>query len=373
MISGSYGVREDELGIEDVDIVCVSLSTPLFSFTTNETHRSLSSDHYYPTYKSRLSSAASLAHSGNKAFLAGEYDWTNSLYSKLRWAWWAMALPVVIAAVIWAWPGKKQRKTTPRGVMSCGGCGRKRRRRRKTTNEAVDGETTPPIRPETPTNATSYPPLYPHPVDSPSSASTHQHDSSKSLFASSSSALPMLPSSPSSTTLPRNFRISARRTSWLDRPFLLRRWYFSLAVLVVLLSVLGTCLHIFLPSSITAFLSHLSSLSTTPIASSSPSAIGDLYWSLFGRDDSCCNYVQHDDGYTLHYPSDPSASSGAKERGSGEAVAMLTRHAWEVRGERPWWLMDEGRAVKDLRLEDLPVVSCPQEGLTLANGTVVGG
>jgi hypothetical protein len=183
----------------------------------------------------------------------------------------------------------------------------------------------------------------------------------------------MLPSSPSSTTLPRKSRTAVGRTSWLDRPFLLRRWYFSLAVLVVLLPVLGTCLHIFLPSSISAFLSRLFSLSTTPVSSSSPSAIGELYWSLFGRDDSCCSYVQHNDGYTLHYPSDPSAASGAKERGSGEAVAMLTRHAWEVREERPWWLTDEGKAVKDLRLEDLPLVSCPQEGLTLANGTVVGG
>lgn len=32
--------------------------------------------------------------------------------------------------------------------------------------------------------------------------------------------------------------------------------------------------------------------------------IGDSYWSLFVRDDSCQKYVPHNDGFTLHYPGD---------------------------------------------------------------------
>ncbi|BGP14890.1 hypothetical protein JCM10213v2_002845 [Rhodosporidiobolus nylandii] len=196
------------------------------------------SDHFYPLYTSRLSSAASLAHSSNKAFLAGEYDWTNNI------------------------------------------------------------------------------------------------------------------------------------ASWLDYPLVLRRWHVSLAILVVLLPVLGALLHVFLPSSTSSFLSQSRSLGAS---SASPKSTGDLYWSLFGRDDTCCAYVQHSDGYTLHYPSSPAAAGGAEERGSGERVAELTRHAWGMREERPYWLQDAGKAVGDLKLLDLPVVACPQEGLTLASGSVVGG
>lgn len=57
-----------------------------------------SSDHFYPTYTSRLSSSASLAHSHGKPFLAGEYDWTDLLYSKLRFAWFATAVPGAVSS-----------------------------------------------------------------------------------------------------------------------------------------------------------------------------------------------------------------------------------------------------------------------------------
>ena len=30
--------------------------------------------------------------------------------------------------------------------------------------------------------------------------------------------------------------------------------------------------------------------------------IGSAYWSLFGHDDDCCQYVDHDDGFSLYYP-----------------------------------------------------------------------
>ncbi|KAL8293642.1 hypothetical protein RQP46_000343 [Phenoliferia psychrophenolica] len=35
---------------------------------------------------------------------------------------------------------------------------------------------------------------------------------------------------------------------------------------------------------------------------STPSIIGDMTWSLFTRDQQCCNFVQHDDGYSMYYP-----------------------------------------------------------------------
>jgi hypothetical protein len=45
---------------------------------------------------------------------------------------------------------------------------------------------------------------------------------------------------------------------------------------------------------------------------------GDLFWSLFGRDDMG-RYVQHNDGYTLHYPGD---AADMRLR-----VTMLSLHA----------------------------------------------
>jgi hypothetical protein len=152
----------------------------------------------------------------------------------------------------------------------------------------------------------------------------------------------MLPhSQPSSTLLTPLRPARPLRQSWLHRPFLLRRWHFSLLTLVLLLPILGACLAIFLPSSIFAFLFRLSSLASPTSATSSPSAVGDLYWSLFGRDDTCCSYVKHADGYTLHYPSDPLAAirgrSKMERRGrcevdeacvgdeGGEAVMALQR------------------------------------------------
>lgn len=39
-------------------------------------------------------------------------------------------------------------------------------------------------------------------------------------------------------------------------------------------------------------------------------SIGSAFWSLFGHDDQCCAYVEHDDGFSLYYPgSTPAFSS----------------------------------------------------------------
>ncbi|GAA6041852.1 hypothetical protein JCM8097_004507 [Rhodosporidiobolus ruineniae] len=343
VLSGSYGVRKDELGITTVD---------------------MHSDHFYPTYTSRLSRSASLAHSASKPFLAGEYDWTNRLYSQLRWAWFAMALPVVVAALLWATPGRWwERRRTVRGCCGCGGRKRRRRRARAQERGGEDAEM------ELDAAVSDVSPPYDRTLTSSASSTAD-----KPLYASvgSSASLPILSSSPSTSFPPSRHPSASASSSWLDRPFLLQRWHVALALLIVLLPTLGALLHVYLPNSISAFLGELESLSSSSSSSSSsPKAAGDLYWSLFGRTDECCAYVQHNDGYTLHYPSSPSARSGAG-RGSGEAVLRLTKHAWRVRGERPYWL-EEGKELEQVKMEDLPVVACPQEGLRWANGTVVGG
>ncbi|GAA5848735.1 hypothetical protein JCM9279_002928 [Rhodotorula babjevae] len=347
VLSGSYGVRKDELEIDDVDMV---------------------SDHSYPPSLHRLSSSSSLAASADKPFLIGEYDWTNRYYVGWRWAWFLLVLPAVLSALVYLTPRRWwPLRTTLRGVATCGCCCAGRRQRRKRARVAVEDEEEAGRLSTASRGASTPPPSYDYP---------HGNDAlstDKSLFASTSSAdLPILPASTTSTTFPPSRRSPTRpsvSSSLLDRPFPIHRWHVALALFVVLIPLLAPLLHLFVPTQISAFLSRSTSLA----AQDPPRAVGDLYWSLFGRDDACCAFVPHDDGYTLHYPSSPGPSGAAAGSGSGDAVAQLARHAWEVRGERPYWL-DEGRSVDDVSgWRDLPVVACPQEGLRLANGTVVGG
>jgi len=249
----------------------------------------------------------------------------------------------------WPW------RFTLKELATCGCCCRKRRERRRPDEGDYDrmggiGETSS----STPMSAFA---------DLASKPSTPSLDAS-----TSTTAFPILNSAPS-TRFPPRHSSSRKRNRILDHPLRIHRWMFSLFILLLALPLFGA-IYSYLPDPISSFLSSLSSLETQP-SPSSPSAIGDLYWSLFGKTDSCCSYVQHDDSYTLHYPSDPSATSG-DSRGSGDAVAMLTKHAWKTRGETPFWA-NEGFDIDKLRFEDLPVVACPQAGLRLANGTVIGG
>ncbi|BGP23694.1 hypothetical protein JCM10295v2_002595 [Rhodotorula toruloides] len=331
VVSGSYGVRRDEARVDEIDLL---------------------SDHFYPPSLSRLSHSASLSFAAHKPLLVGEYDWTNRTYLTYRWTWFAVVLPVVLAGCLWAC-GKWRRwgpwVVTLRGV---GMCGRARRRRRKEERDR-EGQELDEARRGSPSPATP-------------ATQDDDHLDKSYLPSNSTSALPILSPTPSlsATSLPRRF---SRPSSRLDRPLTLRVWHMSLLILTVFLPTLSVLCHTYIPTPITSFLSRLTSLSSPP--SGAPQVAGDLYWSLFGRDDSCCAYVTHDDGYTLHYPSSPSSSSLSP---STKGVLELTRHAWSVRGEMPWWLAD-GKTVQGMRWDDLPVVGCPQRGVSAGNGTVVGG
>ncbi|GAA5954988.1 hypothetical protein JCM3765_003153 [Sporobolomyces pararoseus] len=336
VVSGSYGVRKDELEIGTIDI---------------------HSDHFYPTYKSRLSPSASTAHSANKPFLVGEYDWTNQYYLRFRWGYFVLLLPTLLALSVWFMPKRWWPwNFTLEDLATCSCCcGKKGRKRRRTAMEEERGEYDR-MEGETVALSTSAAPL-----DSPSS---------KPAFDNSFSAtsIPILESTPSTTPFPR----PKKPRRFIDRPLQIHRWMFSLFLLLLVLPLFGI-IYTYLPTPISPFLSSLSSLETTKASSSSSSSsIGDLYWSLFGRTDDGCQYVQHNDGYTLHYPSDPTAKSGPA-RGSGDAVVRLTKHAWKARGETPFWVQGDGFDLDKLELRDLPIVAFPQEGLKLANGTVVGG
>ena len=54
--------------------------------------------------------------------------------------------------------------------------------------------------------------------------------------------------------------------------------------------------------------------------------VGDAFWSLFGHDDECCQYVEHDDGYSFYYLRENN-SLPFLEQGK-----VITDHAAAMRG-----------------------------------------
>ncbi|GAA5904420.1 hypothetical protein JCM6882_008905 [Rhodosporidiobolus microsporus] len=66
---------------------------------------------------------------------------------------------------------------------------------------------------------------------------------------------------------------------------------------------------------------------------------GSMMWSMFGRDDSCCQWITHNDGYSLYYP------NGVSSTLSTYAVKLM-KHWYTMRG------LTAPSA--------LPAVACPQ-------------
>ncbi|KZO91451.1 glycoside hydrolase family 5 protein [Calocera viscosa TUFC12733] len=77
--------------------------------------------------------------------------------------------------------------------------------------------------------------------------------------------------------------------------------------------------------------------SFTSALESSP-GVGDFFWSLFGHDDQCCAFVEHDDGYSFYYP-------GRTDDMFQRAVG-LTQHAAKMGGAAP--------------PQVIPAAACPQ-------------
>lgn len=296
VLDGSYGVRKSNLDIANVDVY---------------------SDHYYPPYTSNLGASAKLAASHDKAFIVGEYDWTDRYYHPLIYL--AVLVPVVVAALLWVLP----RRWWPCWVGA--GCCSKPRRARGyegvaggagAADEGLDTKSQAELL-SPGLNSVRYPPQL----------------------------------SPTSRTPPPPLS--------RGHGFLLRRWHLALALVVVLCPLLGGLISRFLPSPLSSFLSTAASLASS---NASPRLSGSLYWSLFGRDDACCAYVQHNDGYTLHYPSTPGGPG--ESAGSGQKVLELTKAAWKLRGQDPPWLAS-GETLDGLGLAGLPVVACPQAALAV--------
>lgn len=277
---------------------------------------SRSSDHSYPRYTYNLNSAAKLAASSSKAYINGEYDWTDRYYHPLLYL--AVLAPVVLAALLWVLPARWWPCWIGAG---CRGRGRARRPR-----GGYEG------------------------VGNGGMASNTDSKSQTELVQGTYPPVATLPTTPP----PKR-----------GRGFLFRRWHLALLLVVVLCPLLGGLISRFLPSTLASF------LSTTTSLADSDALSGSLYWSLFGRDDQCCAYVDHDDGYTLHYPSNPAGGASGTGAGSGQKVVQLTKQAWQVRGETPAWL--DG-SLAGLKMERMPVVACLQAALAVpANATWTGG
>ncbi|GAA5840838.1 hypothetical protein JCM9279_001235 [Rhodotorula babjevae] len=70
---------------------------------------------------------------------------------------------------------------------------------------------------------------------------------------------------------------------------------------------------------------------------------GSMMWSIFGHDDRCCDWIYHNDGYSLYYPNGMSSSLN-------KAAIKLMKHWYRMRGLTP--------------PSALPAVACPQPELT---------
>lgn len=291
-----------------------------------------SSNHFYPPYSYNLKQSANLAASGNKVFLNGEFDWTDRYYLPLTYL--AILVPALLAASVWIMPKRWWPWRVSLDCCCC--CGRRRRRERG--YEGV-GEGKDDTKDSLGASTTS--------LAGPIPLLAQEHTS---VYPPSPLASPALPHT-----------ASPSRKPILSRSFPIHRWHFSL-FLLLLCAPVGAIIHAFMPTPLSSFLTSMESLSTESKLS------GSFYWSLFGKDDNCCAYVQHNDGYTLHYPSD-----GTHSPGSGERVVELARHAWRMRGEVPTYLGDGG-SLSALGMAELPTVQCPQEALAVpANATWSGG
>lgn len=84
---------------------------------------------------------------------------------------------------------------------------------------------------------------------------------------------------------------------------------------------------------------------------------GDLFWSLFGHDDRCCDLVDHSDGFTMHYP-----GKSDDEKGS---VARIIKHTYTIRRKASNLnanldLKIEGNGEDWMGIGDRLLVKCPQ-------------
>lgn len=220
--SGRYGVNQDDLGIDSIDLV---------------------TDHFYPPSSSRYTSGLNLATEHSKVYFAGEFDWKGRSHN------WISLFAIIIPGLI---------------------------------------------------------------------------------FLGLALTLCLI----KAYRFPYRISLRARR-----KPLLVRKWHLGLILAVVAIFVLGGIGY-----SVGVNWDGLESLLSTMESSGGN---GGLYWSLLGRDDGCCGFVNHNDGFSLHYP-----GQGDDDR---RRISRLVTHAARIGGR-----------IKLQEMASVPWVNvvCPQIGWT---------
>lgn len=248
-ISGTYGLQSSEFSIPSLDIL---------------------SNHYYPLVKGKYGSEASTAAKAGKAYYVGEYDWV----SKTRvWTDFAFcAIPLGLALLVWFLPAKwfQRRYALPwrRRRRRRGGKGSAVAEKGQRSGQELVGEG----------SATMF---FPEPSDgaTPSYSSLPTPTPTKTPFSDPlSSPYPPLPSSH-----PLTYSDTAIHDHPEKASFRLRKLHLCLFFLLwVPLS--AVIIYFCSPDSLSHFFGEIEK---------NAGGSGALVWSLFGKDDRCCNYVDH--------------------------------------------------------------------------------
>ncbi|GAA94791.1 glycoside hydrolase family 5 protein [Mixia osmundae IAM 14324] len=246
------------------------------------------SNHFYPTMNKRLHSDLSLTTSAKKAYIAGEYEW-NGKNDTLPYLF--ILVPVVLAATTLVLPARWFPKR-----IACG----KRARRKSLLNPSkpVQGEY---LNLSTPSQ------------------------SKLDLSLDDTQPIELMDT------------LAARQSETSQREVLVHRWHLALLWLLTIPIGVGIVIA-FRPNSVTSFTNALEQSDAT----------GGLYWSLFGRDNDCCHYVEHNDGFTLTFP--------GQTKDMQTRLITLVKHAYSMSGLTPPF----SNTVTGITQANLPVVSCSQ-------------
>lgn len=206
-----------------------------------------SSNHYYPPEKHKLNSDVKLVAAHNKAYYVGEYDWTDK-YS--RYGLFACLIPLIFVLVAFCLPGRWWPWTfyLPRWLSF-----------KKSTGHSNSSHKGTPISPG------PYSPL--HDVTSPLAG----HESADMSADKDEGEYPPALKSPATLD-----KYDGRRR------VVIRKWMFALSFLLLIPFAAWIALEVG-PTSLSKFLSIVED----------KEVVGSAYWSLFGRDNDCCQWVEH--------------------------------------------------------------------------------
>ncbi|KAH8929841.1 glycoside hydrolase family 5 protein [Atractiella rhizophila] len=303
IMSGSYGIRDYELDIPELD------------FVTN---------HFYPPYSSNMRNDASKAAAAGKVYIVGEYNWTGGYWQK--WLWFATAIPALLALLFLLLPNR----WFPLYLRL------------------------PFIKRQSPTGATK--------ISSTTTRRDETKGSEEDPFASAADLTP-LPTDDKSSYPPPTPSAPMQQVEPLlptqakKRGIGIKKWHISLGFFLIATPIAAGVVYTFQPTSLGHFLDDMRHESDKGRLG------GSFYWSFFGRNTECCNFVEHNDGYTLHYPG---TSKDMRHR-----VLSIVRNAYVMNGPPtvvPDWLPEpmleefDGDAITE---DNLPGAACPQTNLTL--------